>query len=164
MSSQSAFFSSQQERLIEFGRTSPEAHELFAKLSPEARVAALLAVERHLDSAMLEKGAADKTPGHKSAGKKAATATNPECAIASCNATHNASHGYFLKTNESTPVKPAHCSGATCTEAECCDFKGLCADSVCTGPLDLRTNESDPPLPEHCANTTCDEAECCTDA
>ena len=103
---------------------------MFAKLSPEARVAALLAVERHLDSAMLEKGAADKTPGHKSAGKKAATATNPECAIASCNATHNASHGYFLKTNESTPVKPAHCSGATCTEAECCDFKGLCADSV----------------------------------
>ncbi len=75
-------FSSLQERLIEFGRTSPEAHEVFAKLSPEARVAALLAVERRLDSAMLEKGAADKTPGHKSAGKKAATATNPECAIA----------------------------------------------------------------------------------
>ncbi len=91
MSSQSVFFSSLQERLIEFGRTSPEAHEVFAKLSPEARVAALLAVERHLASA-LEKGAADKTPGHKSAGKKAATATNPECAIASCNATHNASH------------------------------------------------------------------------
>jgi hypothetical protein len=55
----------EQERLIEFGRTSPEAHEVFAKLSPEARQAALLVVERHLDSAMLEKGTTNKAASCK---------------------------------------------------------------------------------------------------
>lgn len=53
----------------------------------------------------------------------------------------------------------SHCSGRSCTPAECCEKRGLCRGFQCPSNYFPRLT-----MPDMCTNATCQTSECCTPA